>query len=61
MTKLEQQFMDDPAASYWLKENIVKSQSRDPNDMLNDLEALTEIVNDRFNNSMKIAKGDQNG
>lgn len=30
----------DPAASYWLKEQLAVAQNRDPVDMLNDLDAL---------------------
>ena len=45
----ENDVLNDPSCSYWLKEQIVKSSNLDPVDMLNDIDILVHILNSRIN------------
>ena len=38
-----QSILDDPCASYWLKDALRKLMSRDPVDVLNDAETLYKL------------------
>lgn len=40
--------INDPSASFWLKEQIVKSLDRDPIDMLNDIDILVTLIKARI-------------
>lgn len=39
--------LDDPAASFWLKGCMLSAGVRDPIDVLNDLEVLTDLARTR--------------
>ncbi|MCG9575350.1 hypothetical protein L1D14_03780 [Vibrio tubiashii] len=52
---LEQTVLEDPASSHWLKEQIRTASQRDPIDMLNDIETLSLIINQKLN---KLIQGD---
>ncbi len=47
--KLESTALNDSSTSYWLKNSITESRARDPVDMLNDIEILSAIINERLN------------
>lgn len=47
---IEDEIINDPTASFWLKEQINKSLERDPIDMLNDIDTLTAIIKSRIDN-----------
>jgi len=47
--------LDDPSISYWLKDQITLTNSRDPNDVLNDIEILKQIVEIRLLTTLKTA------
>jgi hypothetical protein len=40
--------LSDPAASYWLKEQIKTTRSRDSVDVMNDLEILKKLIRERI-------------
>lgn len=40
--------LNDPTASYWLKKQVMEILSRDPVDVLNDLEVLREVAQFRL-------------
>jgi len=42
MNPIKQAILNDPSASYWLKDAICKLDKRDPVDVLNELEVLTK-------------------
>ena len=44
----EQQILNDPSTSFWLKEAIQKSDARDPIDVLNDLDVLYTLTEQRI-------------
>lgn len=44
----EQEVMNDPSTSYWLREQIEKSKERDILDLLNDTESLVLILKARL-------------
>jgi hypothetical protein len=46
----EQELMENPAVSYWLKTAITNTKERDIVDALNDAELLLAILNARFSN-----------
>jgi hypothetical protein len=52
----EHKITADPATSYWLKEQIKVSKTRDIVDAIADTETLLEILNDRFTNVVKQAR-----
>lgn len=41
--------LNDPACSFWLKEALEKSLTRDPVDALNDDDALLAVLQGRLN------------
>ncbi|MCP4058174.1 MAG: hypothetical protein GY738_12825 [Pseudoalteromonas sp.] len=41
---IEEQIISDPAASYWLKQQIKESSNRDILDVLNDVDILRSIL-----------------
>lgn len=41
---IEEQIISDPAASYWLKQQIKESSNRDILDVLNDIDILRSIL-----------------
>lgn len=41
---IEEQIINDPAASYWLKQQIKESSNRDILDVLNDVDILRSIL-----------------
>lgn len=43
-----EQILNDPACSFWLKEALEKSLSRDPVDALNDAETLVAVLQGRL-------------
>lgn len=43
-----EQILNDPASSFWLKESLEKSLSRDPVDALNDAETLLAVLQGRL-------------
>ena len=43
----EQEILDDPAISFWLKEQIKASKNRDIVDTINDAVLLLKILNTR--------------
>ncbi|EGQ7973450.1 hypothetical protein I7Z51_002372 [Vibrio parahaemolyticus] len=45
----EQEVMNDPSTSYWLREQIEKSKERDILDVLDDTESLVLILKARLN------------
>ena len=45
-----EQILNDPACSFWLKEALEKSLTRDPVDALNDSETLVADLQGRLNN-----------
>lgn len=47
---MENLILSDPAASYWLKEQIEKTKERDCVDVLNDIEVLRNVILERINN-----------
>lgn len=48
----EHDILADPAASTWLKEQIELSKTRDVVDAMNDAEALFNVLNERFLQSL---------
>ena len=44
-----EQILNDPACSFWLKEALGKSLTRDPVDALNDAETLVAVLQGRLN------------
>ena len=44
----EQEILNNPTISYWLKEQIIISEKRDVLDAINDAELLLKILNERF-------------
>jgi hypothetical protein len=40
--------LQDPAASWWLKESLIRALSRDPVDALGDAEILVEVLKARM-------------
>jgi hypothetical protein len=40
--------LSDPAASYWLKEQIKTTRGRDSVDVMNDLEILKKLIHERI-------------
>lgn len=46
------QILNNPAASFWLKEALQKALTRDPVDALNDAETLTSVLQSRLENLM---------
>ncbi|MFD3435237.1 hypothetical protein [Alteromonas macleodii] len=44
----EQQIVNDPSTSFWLKEAIQKNVARDPIDVLNDLDVLYKLTEQRI-------------
>ena len=40
--------IEDPAASYWLKEAVCQLNKRDPVDALRDVEVLLEVFKNRY-------------
>lgn len=43
-----QEILNDPSTSFWLKDAIRQCDSRDPVDVLNDLEVLNELTEQRL-------------
>jgi hypothetical protein len=50
---LEKKLLDDPSASFWLKEQIQTTRKRDIGDAMGDAEALLMVLHARWN---KITK-----
>lgn len=46
------QILNDPAASFWLKETLQKALTRDPVDALNDAETLASVLKSRLESLM---------
>lgn len=44
----KQKVLNDPSASFWLKDTIRKCDSRDPIDVLNDLDVLYKLTEQRL-------------
>lgn len=44
----EQDILNDPAISNWLKEQIVASKDRDVVDAINDVSILLKVLHERF-------------
>ncbi|MDC9563416.1 MULTISPECIES: hypothetical protein [unclassified Pseudoalteromonas] len=51
---IEEQIINDPAASYWLKQQIKESSNRDILDVLNDVDILRSILSLRHD-AIKIS------
>jgi hypothetical protein len=47
-TKLEQELLDGPCTSYWLKEQIRNLDKRDVLDAMRDAELLAKVANERW-------------
>lgn len=47
-TDLENQLINDPSTSYWLKTQLMTTQMRDPVDALNDAKALVVALSHRL-------------
>lgn len=45
---LEDSIVNDPGASFWLKEQLSNTKRRDPVDALNDAEALVLVLKERL-------------
>ena len=54
---IEKQIISDPAASFWLKEQIKESSNRDILDVLNDVDILRSILALRHE-AIKLARGE---
>lgn len=52
---IEEQIINDPAASFWLKEQIKDSSNRDILDVLNDVDILRSILTLRHE-AIKVSK-----
>lgn len=52
----EHDILADPAASRWLKEQIRATQSRDVVDAIADAKVLLSILNNRFAETLALAK-----
>jgi len=48
VTLTEKIVKQDPATSFWLKEQLHLSRNRDPIDMLNDIETLKGVIESRI-------------
>lgn len=44
----KQKVLNDPSASFWLKDTIRKCDSRDPIDVLDDLDVLYKLTEQRL-------------
>ncbi len=44
----KQKVLNDPSASFWLKDTILKCDTRDPIDVLNDLDVLYKLTEQRL-------------
>lgn len=42
--ELERSLLDCPTTSYWLKDQLITTKTRDPVDVLNDLELLSLVL-----------------
>jgi hypothetical protein len=47
---LEKQVVENKSTSFWLKKLVEESKSRDPIDVLNDLDVLVQIIENRLTN-----------
>jgi hypothetical protein len=48
---MENDILEDPSASYWLKQLIQSTKTRDSVDVLNDLDLLKSIIEKRLQSS----------
>lgn len=54
-----QDVLNDPSASYWLKDALQSSLSRDPIDAANDTELLARLLSQRSQDVLAQASTDQ--
>ena len=52
----ERTILDDPAASYWLKDRLRELAERDPVDALHDLEALVAVQKEKLGESPALSE-----
>jgi hypothetical protein len=43
-----QQILSDPSTSYWLHDALTTALNRDPIDALNDIDVLTEVLENKL-------------
>ncbi|MEY8200463.1 MAG: hypothetical protein RPS47_14600 [Colwellia sp.] len=56
MSDFENNIASDPSVSFWLKEQIEVTKTRDLLDALNDVEVLKSVLDARISEALKISK-----